>query len=55
VFPAHGRSYRVVPAALSGGHETFGRMWREGGQVREERTRRWLASHRRQMRAALRV
>jgi hypothetical protein len=53
--PAHERCYRVVRAALSGGHETFGRMWREGGQVREERTRRWLASHRRQMRAALRV
>jgi Phosphotransferase enzyme family len=53
--PAPERCYRVVRAALSGGHETFGRMWREGGQVREERTRRWLASHRRQMRAALRV
>jgi Phosphotransferase enzyme family len=53
--PARGRCSRVVRAGLSGGHETFGRMWREGGQVREERTRRWLASHRRQMRAALRV
>jgi hypothetical protein len=53
--PAHERCYRVVRAALGGGHETFGRMWREGGQAREERTRRWLASHRWQMRAALRV
>jgi hypothetical protein len=54
-IPAHERCYRVVRAALGGGHEPFGRMWREGGQVREERTRRWLASHRRQMRAVLRV
>ena len=53
--PAHERCYRVVRAALGGGHEMFGRMWREGGQAREQRTRRWLASHRRQMRAVLRV
>jgi hypothetical protein len=52
---AHERCYRVVRAALGGGHETFGRMWREGGQERADRTSRWLASHRSQMRAALRV
>src|ERR671922_734104 len=52
--PAHERCYHVVRAALGGGHETFGPMWREGGQAREERTRRWLVSHRRQMRAVLR-
>jgi hypothetical protein len=51
----HERCYRVVRAALGGGHETFGRMWREGGQVRTDRTRRWILSHGRQMRAALRV
>src|SRR3954470_11170942 len=51
----HERCYRVVCTALSGGHETFGRMWREGGQVRADRTRRWIASHGRQMRAALRT
>ena len=51
----HERCYRVVRTALGGGHETFGRMWREGGQARTDRTRRWLASHRRQMRAVLRV
>jgi hypothetical protein len=52
---AHERCYRVVRTALSGGHETFGRMWREGGQARTDRTHRWLASHGSQMRAALRV
>jgi hypothetical protein len=51
----HERCYRVVRAALDGGHETFGRMWREGGQARTVRTRRWIASHGPQMRAALLV
>src|SRR5918992_5801629 len=53
--PTHERCYRVVRAALGGGHEKFGRMWREGGELRAARTRRWLASHRRQMRSVLRV
>src|SRR5918999_1913091 len=48
------RDERDIRTALGGGHETFGRMWREGGEARAERTRRWLASHRRQMRAVLR-
>ena len=51
----HERCYRVVRTALGGGHETFGRMWREGGQARADRTRRWIASHGPQMRAMLRV
>jgi Phosphotransferase enzyme family len=49
----HERCYRVVRTALSDGHESFGRMWREGGQARTDRTQRWLASHGSQMRAAL--
>jgi Phosphotransferase enzyme family len=49
----HERCYRVVRTALGGGHEPFARMWNEGGQVRADRTRRWLASHARQMRAVL--
>jgi hypothetical protein len=52
---AHERCYRVVGAAVDNGHETFDRMWREGGRARAERTRRWIASHRRQMRAVLRA
>ena len=49
----HDRCYRVVRAAVGSGHEPFGRMWREGGGERAERTRHWLASHGPQMRAAL--
>jgi Phosphotransferase enzyme family len=51
----HEQCYRVVRAALDGGHETFGRMWREGGKMRADRTRHWIASHRREMLAALGV
>jgi Phosphotransferase enzyme family len=49
----HERCYRVVGAAVDRGHETFGRMWRDGGRARADRTRQWIASHGRQMRAAL--
>jgi hypothetical protein len=51
----HERCYRVVRTAVDAGHKTFGRMWREGGQVRADRTRRWIASHGQEMRAALHV
>src|SRR5919108_2144610 len=53
LIPAHERCYRVVRSALDGGHETFGRMWRDGGRERADRTRRWLASHDTQMRRVL--
>jgi hypothetical protein len=55
LIPAHERCYRVVRSALTGGHETFGRMWRDGGRERADRTRRWLHSHDAQMRAVLRA
>jgi Phosphotransferase enzyme family len=55
MIPAHERCYRVIRSALHGGHETFGRMWRDGGRERADRTRRWLASHDAQMRAVLRA
>jgi Phosphotransferase enzyme family len=55
LIPAHEQCYRVVRSALSDGHETFGRMWRDGGRQRADRTRRWLAAHDAQMRAALRA
>jgi hypothetical protein len=51
----HEQCYRVVRTALSGGHETFGHMWRDGGRARADRTQRWIASHGPQMRAALRA
>jgi Phosphotransferase enzyme family len=52
---AHDRCYRVVRAAVGCGHETFARMWREGGRARSERTREWIASHGRELRDALRA
>jgi Phosphotransferase enzyme family len=51
----HERCYGIVRAAVGSGHEPFSRMWREGGRVRTDRTRRWIASHGGQMRAALGV
>jgi hypothetical protein len=53
MIPAHERCYRVVRSALDQGHETFGRMWQDGGRERTERTHRWLASHDARMRAVL--
>ena len=50
---AHERCYRVVGAAVDSGHERFGRMWRDGGRARADRTRRWISEHSWQMRAAL--
>jgi hypothetical protein len=55
VVQTHERCYRVVRAAVDSGHEPFGRMWRAGGRLRADRTGQWLASHGREMRAALRV
>jgi hypothetical protein len=49
----HERCYRVVGAAVDNGHERFGRMWRDGGRARADRTRDWLAANRRRMRSAL--
>ena len=53
LIPAHERCYRVVRSALGKGHETFARMWNDGGQERADRTRRWLGAHDAQMRAVL--
>jgi hypothetical protein len=55
LIPAHERCYRVVRSALSGGHEAFNRMWRDGGRQRADRTRRWLEANDAKMRAVLRV
>jgi hypothetical protein len=53
LLPAHERCYRVVRDAVDRGHDTFGRMWRDGGRERADRTRNWLASHDAEMRATL--
>jgi Phosphotransferase enzyme family len=55
LVPAHERCYHVVRQALDRGHETFGRMWQDGGRERADRTRGWLAAHDAQMRTALRA
>jgi hypothetical protein len=49
----HERCYRVVTAAVGSGHESFGRMWREGGGAKAQRTHRWLTSHGTQLLDAL--
>jgi hypothetical protein len=45
--------YDVVRAAVARGHETFGQAWQHGVGSRADRTRDWLSSHGREMRAAL--
>jgi hypothetical protein len=50
---AHEWCYDVVRAAVATGHETFERIWRDGGCTRADRTVTWLATHGAQMREAL--
>jgi hypothetical protein len=50
---AHEWCYDVVRAAVADGHETFERIWRDGGCMRAERTVAWLTAHGAQMREAL--
>jgi hypothetical protein len=53
MIEAHDWCYDIVRQALDGGHESFGRLWQEGGRLRVERTRAWIAAHHDEMRAAL--
>jgi hypothetical protein len=53
LLPAHDQAYDVVREAVAGGHRAFGDLWTDGGRERAERTRRWIAAHDREMRAAL--
>jgi len=50
---AHEWCYDVVRAAVANGHETFERIWRDGGRMRAERTVTWLGAHGAHMRDAL--
>jgi hypothetical protein len=50
---AHVWCYEVVYAAVNRGHETFGRMWREGGRERTIRGRRWISTHEDAVRKAM--
>jgi len=49
----HEWCYRIVRRAVAGGHETFERMWRDGGRIRAERTQSWLMTHADAIRAAV--
>lgn len=53
--PSHDWCYAVVRGAIAAGHRAFGAYWRDGGRLRARRTRRWLAEHGPQLRAALGV
>ncbi|MGH2910118.1 MAG: phosphotransferase [Solirubrobacteraceae bacterium] len=51
----HAWCYRIVRGAVGAGHEAFRRYWLAEGAQRAERTRRWLAGHDGEIRAALSV
>ena len=53
VVHTHDWGYDIVREAVAGGHESFGRVWREGGRLRADRTREWIAAQGPQMRAVL--
>lgn len=53
IVDSHDWCYAIVRAAVDAGHEAFGLYWSGGGRPRAERTRRWLATHAPEMRAAL--
>jgi hypothetical protein len=46
-------AYAIVRRAIDDGHETFERMWADGGADRADRTQTWLREHGLQARAAL--
>jgi len=49
----HDWCYAVVREAVADGHETFARIWAQGGRSRATRTRRWLGRRDAEIRAAL--
>jgi hypothetical protein len=53
LMPAQEWCYDVVRAAVASGHPTFGRVWRGGGRLRADRTRRWIAEHDADLRRAV--
>lgn len=53
LVPAHEWCYRIVRRAIADGHETFERMWREGGRGCALRTHRWLVANREAIRATV--
>lgn len=53
MVPCHDWSYDIVRDAVRSGHPAFRQDWIAGGARRAETTRRWLLSHRAQMRSVL--
>jgi Phosphotransferase enzyme family len=53
MLPCHEWCYEIVEDAVASGHETFSRYWHGGGSDCAERTSRWLATHRAEVREAL--
>lgn len=53
MIDAHDWCYDIVREAVANGHDTFERIWRDGGRTRAERTVTWLAAHGAQMRDSL--
>jgi hypothetical protein len=45
--------YGIVYSEVRRGHETFGRVWADGGRGRALRGRRWIAAHQREMQDAV--
>jgi hypothetical protein len=54
VVHTHDWAYDIVREALARGHRSFRHHWRDGGQLRADRTREWIVAHREPMREALR-
>jgi hypothetical protein len=53
IVEAHDWCYAIVRSAVAAGHDAFGLYWHAGGKPKADRTRRWLATHAPEMRAAL--
>ena len=53
VIHTHDWSYDIVRDALARGHRSFHHHWREGGRLRADRTREWIAAQDQAMREAL--
>ena len=53
VIHTHDWAYDIVRDAVARKHRTFRNHWQDGGAVRADRTRDWIAAQREPMRAAL--
>jgi hypothetical protein len=54
IIHTHDWGYDVIRDAVASGHRTFARVWEDGARSQAERTRAWIATHRRELLDALR-